>query len=87
MIKMYVRHTVDDLAKWKIAFDENDVTRKKFGAKKSEVFTNYLNPKDILVVIRVESKKEAGDFLENSGIKEVMKDAGVIGAPDIKFGE
>jgi hypothetical protein len=87
MVKMYVRHTVADYAKWRAAFDGHDATRKKFGVKKSDVFTNSLNSKEILVVIDWDRKEQANDFLEKSDIKEVMKDGGVLTAPEISFSE
>ena len=87
MVKMYVRQTVADFAKWKVVYDEHESTRKKFGAKKSEAFTNYKNPNEILVVIEMDNKAQATRFLENSDIKEAMKLAGVIGAPGISYCE
>ena len=87
MIKMYVRQTVADFAKWKAVYDEHDATRKKFGAKKSEAFTNSQNPKEVLVVIEMDNKEQAKNFLEKSDIKEAMERAGVIGAPEISFAE
>ena len=87
MIKMYVRHTVADFAKWKAVYDEHDATRKKFGAKKSEVFTNSQNPNGILVVLEWGSKEQATNFLEKSDIKEIMKQGGVMGPPEISYAE
>jgi hypothetical protein len=87
MIKMYLRQTVADFTKWKAVYDEHDATRKKFGAKKSEAFTNSQNPKEVLVVIEMDNKEQAKNFLEKSDIKEIMKEAGVIGAPEISYAE
>jgi hypothetical protein len=85
MVKMYVRHKVADFAKWKTVYDGHDATRKKFGVKKEEVFANLKNSKDILGVMEWENKEQAKNFIENSDIKEAMKEAGVIGAPEINF--
>jgi hypothetical protein len=87
MIKMYVRHTVADYAKWRAVFDEHNATRKKFGAAKTDVFTNAQNPKEILTVIEWGNKEQANNFLEKSDIKEIMKEAGVLTAPEISFSE
>jgi len=87
MVKMYMRETVADFAKWKVVFDEHESTRQKFGAKKSDAFTNYKNPNEVLVVIEMDNKAQATLFLENSDIKEAMKIAGVIGAPVISYCE
>ena len=87
MIKTYVRHTVADYAKWRAVFDGHDATRKEFGAKKSEVFANSQNPNEILAVLEWENKAQAINFLEKSNIKEIMKNGGVLTAPDISFSE
>ena len=47
MVTNYVRHRVADFAKWKVAFDAHDATRKQYGCKKSEVFTNFNQPDDV----------------------------------------
>jgi hypothetical protein len=87
MVKMYVRHTVADFAKWKTIFDEHDATRKSFGAKKSEVFTNSENPNEIIALINWDNKGQAIDFMEKSDLKAIMENGGVLTAPEINFAE
>jgi len=87
MVKMYVRHTVADFAKWKTIFDEHDSTRKSFGAKKSEAFTNSANPNEIIAVIDWDNKEQAKNFMEKSNLKAIMEHGGVLTAPEISFAE
>jgi hypothetical protein len=87
MTKMYVRHTVADFEKWKSIFDNHDGTRKQFGAKKSDAFTNSQNPNEVLAVIEWDNKEQANKFLHESNLKEVMQNGGVLGAPDVSFVE
>jgi quinol monooxygenase YgiN len=87
MTKMFIRHQVADFAAWKPLFDEHEAARKKFGCTKSDVFTNQQNPNEILAVTEWNSKGQAEDFLQNSGIKTVMEKAGVITAPEITFSQ
>ncbi len=87
MVKMYVRHTVADFAVWKKVFDDHDATRKNFGAKKSEVFTNSENPNEIIALIVWDNKGQAIDFMEKSNLKTIMENGGVLTAPDISFAE
>ena len=87
MVKMYVRHTVADFAKWKSIFDEHDSTRKSFGAKKSEAFTNSANPNEIIAVIDWDNKGQAIDFMEKSNLKTIMENGGVLTAPEVNFSE
>jgi hypothetical protein len=86
MIKMYVRHTVADFAKWKAVFDEHEAMRKKFGAVKSDAFTNSANPNEVIAVIEWDNKQQANDFMEKSDLKSIMEHGGVISAPEITFG-
>ena len=87
MTKMYVRHTAADFSKWKTVFDGHEATRRKFGAKKAEVFTGFKNPYEILISIEWDNKDQAKNFLEKSDIKDVLKEGGVLGAPEINFAE
>jgi quinol monooxygenase YgiN len=87
MIKVYVRHKVADFAKWKPAFDQHDATRKQFGCKNAEVFTNSQNPNEVLAVLEWDSKEQAKKFDESANLKEVMQHAGVISAPEFTFSE
>ena len=84
---MYVRHTVSDFSKWKSIFDTHDLTRKKFGATKSEAFSNSQNPNEVLAIIEWENKAQANKFLHESDIQEIMKNGGVTAVPEISFAE
>jgi hypothetical protein len=85
MVKMYVRHTVADFAAWKKVFDEHEVTRKSFGAKKSEAFRNSDNGNEVIAIVEWDSKEQAKDFMEKSDLKSIMEHGGVLSAPEINF--
>jgi quinol monooxygenase YgiN len=87
MVTNYVRHQVADFKKWRLAFDQHAATRKEFGCKKSEVFTNVDSPNDVLVVLKWESKEHAAKFDASSNLKETMERAGVISKPELSFAE
>ena len=87
MTKMYVRHTVSDFATWKSIFDKHDVTRRQFGAKKSEAFSNSQNPNEVLAVIEWDNKDQAAKFLKESDVNEIMHNGGVTTAPEVSFAE
>ncbi len=84
---MYVRHTVADFAKWKPIYEDNEATRKKFGAKKADAFANIKNPNEIIVVSEWDNKEQATKFAESSDLKERLKQAGIKGAPNISYSE
>jgi heme-degrading monooxygenase HmoA len=87
MVTNYVRHRVADFKKWKSAFDQHDATRKQYGCKKSEIFTNVESPNDVLVVLEWESKEHAAKFDASSNLKETMQHSGVISEPEFSFAE
>ena len=87
MVTNYVRHQVADFKTWKEAFDKHAETRKQYGCKKSDVFTNVQNPNDVLVVLQWESKEHAAKFDASVDLKETMQHAGVISKPEFSFAE
>jgi quinol monooxygenase YgiN len=87
MVTNYVRHEVADFARWKVAFDQHDATRRQFGCKKSEVFTNVQDPNNVLIVLEWESREHAAKFDASVDLKETMQHAGVISAPEFSFAE
>lgn len=87
MVKNYVRHTVADFDAWKIVYDQHDATRKQFGCKKSEVFTNHQNPNEVLVVTEWDSKEQAEKFDASPDLRAAMKNAGVASIPEFSFAE
>lgn len=87
MIKMFIRHTVADFAKWKVVYDEHESIRKQFGCIKADVFTNAQNPNDVLLVHHHTDKGQALEFTQSPNLKEAMAKAGVTSAPAFDFAE
>ena len=87
MIKMYVRHQVADFGKWKSVYDGHDATRKQFGCKKAEVFTNAQNPNEILAVLDWDTKEQAIKFGQSSSLKEAEERGGVTSIPEVSFAD
>jgi quinol monooxygenase YgiN len=87
MIKMFIRHTVADFAKWKATYDQNDALRKQFGCIKAEVFTNTQNPNDVLAVHYWEDLERAAEFIQSPILKEAMAHAGVTSTPEFSFAD
>ena len=87
MTKMFVKHQVADFAKWKPVYDQHDATRKQFGCKKSEVFTNAQNPNEVLVTLEWDNKEQAIKFGQSPSLKEAEECGGVISVPEVSFAE
>lgn len=84
-VTLVVRHTVASFDKWKVGYDGNEPARKKFGWTSATVLTDAGDPTHVVVVGKVKSLAQAKEFASAPALKETMKKAGVVGAPDIAF--
>ncbi len=85
MIRMFVRHSVNDFAKWKTAYDAFDTERKAAGVQGDGVFKLVGDPNDITAWHDFESMEVARSFAGSDRLRQVMADAGVAGEPTIWF--
>jgi hypothetical protein len=80
-----VRHEVSDFATWKRAFDGDGGARQKAGVVGHAVNRGIKNPNLVVVYLQAESVDALRAFAGRPELKAVMKEAGVVGAPDINF--
>ena len=85
MAHLLVHHKVKDYNEWKPVFDSHASARSQSGSKGGKVFRNSSNPNELFVVLEWDSIKNAQKFAESDKTKEVMKNAGVVGIPEIYF--
>ena len=85
MATLFVRHDVSDFDAWKKAYDEFDAERKTMGVMDHGVFQADGNPNDVTVYHEFDSIQAAKAFGDNPRLKEVMKNGGVVGSPNIWF--
>jgi quinol monooxygenase YgiN len=86
MVYVNVRHTVADYAKWRQGFDGNESFRRTAGATGSKkVYRDQENPNTVTVIMEWNNADQARKFTQDPRLKEVMEQAGVIGAPEIRF--
>jgi hypothetical protein len=87
MATVAVRHSIEDFATWKIAFDDHGTIRKEHGCTGETVLRDASAPNDVLVLTTWPSLTEAHAFASDPSLKEAMARAKVIGAPRIEFYE
>ena len=81
-----VRHTVEDYAKWRLGFDAHDSTRRAAGSTGvNHIFRDSSNPNEITTILEWDSLDNARRFVKDPALREVMKEAGVVGQPEIRF--
>ncbi len=84
MIYVNVRHTVMDYAKWRPFFDGDASRRKAAGATGEEqVYRDANDPNVITVIMGWDNIENAQKFVMDPKLAEVMKQAGVIGLPQM----
>ena len=85
MAYLVIKHTVEDYAKWKPAFDEHGSARKAAGSKGAQLFRSAENPNEITIVFEWDSIENARRFSQSPDLREVMQRVGVLGAPALSF--
>jgi hypothetical protein len=85
MIRMFVRHPVQDYSAWKKNYDGFEPHRKEMGVLAHEVFTDPGNDCDVTVTHDFETLEQAQRFAQSSTLGEAMKTAGVVGPATIWF--
>ena len=85
MIRMFVRHPVEDFATWKSAYDDFDDERRGMGVIDHAVFKSTEDPNDVTVTHDFETLEAARNFVESDRLREVMSQAGVAGEPTVWF--
>ncbi len=74
---------VEDVDRWKAAFDAHADVRKAHGEKGHQIFRVAGEPNSLIVLVEVEDMDRARTFLQSEELREAMRQAGVIGQPDI----
>jgi heme-degrading monooxygenase HmoA len=85
MVRMFVRHKVEEYAHWRKVYDEFEATRNGMGVKGHAVFQTVDDPNDVTVWHDFDSREAAQAFASSDQLKQAMANAGVAGAPTIWF--
>ena len=85
MIRMFVRHDVEDFGAWKHAYDEFDEERNAMGVRGDGVYRSLENPNNVTIRHDFDSEADGQAFVGSDRLKEAMVAAGVRGEPSIWF--
>jgi heme-degrading monooxygenase HmoA len=86
MTYIYVRHNVEDYAKWKEGFDTHAAARQAAGATdEAYVMRNVDDPNEITSILGWSDLEKAKAFTQSASLKEAMQKAGVTGPPEVRF--
>lgn len=85
MIYLMAIQKVEDFDKWKKIFDEHSSERGAMGSKGAEVLRDSVHPNEVVVITKWEDKDAAKKFADSKDLKNVMKKAGVVGFPELRY--
>jgi hypothetical protein len=83
MIQVLVHHEVTDYQKWRAAFDSALDFRHAGGERACRVFRKAGNPNDLTLLFEWEDLDRARGYMSSEELRNKMKQAGVLGAPEI----
>ena len=88
MVRMFVRHEVEDFDAWKQVYDDFDRERREsFGVKDDAVFQGAENPEDVTVWHDFEDLQAAKALVDSARLRDTMDRAGVTEEPTVWFTE
>jgi hypothetical protein len=87
MVRLFVRHNVNDYAAWRKAYDDFDEERQSMGVGDHAVFRTVGEPNDVTLWHDFASVESAEAFMASERLREVMEGAGVAGEPTIWYVE
>lgn len=86
MVYIHVRHTAEDYARWREGFDNHAAARQAAGATdEAYIMRDVEDPNQLTVILGWNDLEKARAFSQSASLKEAMQDAGVTGAPEIRF--
>jgi heme-degrading monooxygenase HmoA len=82
---LLVRHKVQDYARWKSVFDEDDTNRRAGGSQGGRVLRSASDPNELVLLLEWDDLAKARQFASSYKLREAMQRAGVADQPDIYF--
>jgi hypothetical protein len=83
MVKVILSHDVANFQNWKKGFDAGEALRQQSGMKTIGVFNDIENPNHVTIIADFPNKEAVTGFINNPNLKNEMKNAGVVGAPEV----
>lgn len=80
-----VHHKVGDYNKWKQLFDGDQGLLEQSGFKKYGLYKGLSDPNDLVVFCEITDVNKVKEFMTSERSVQKMKDATVIGTPELVF--
>jgi heme-degrading monooxygenase HmoA len=86
LVYLRIRHRVENYARWRERYDTHAPARQAAGATgEAHVMRDVEDPDDITIILGWSSLEEARAFTQSVSLDNAMRQAGVIGSPEIEF--
>ena len=83
MVRLFVRHKVQDYAAWRKGYDAFEPTRIRLGAQGHAVYREVDDGNDVTVWHDFSDVDAAKAFSGSAELKAAMQGAGVVGPPSV----
>jgi quinol monooxygenase YgiN len=80
-----VKLTVEDLGKWRTAFEEAAALRKSAGSRGVHAFSKSENPNEVIILGEYDDVEKARQMFQSQEFREATKKAGIVGPPEVTF--
>lgn len=87
MVRMFIRHEVDDYERWRKAYDDFAQERDGMGVRDASVYRSIDDGGDVTVTHDFDDADAAREFAGSPKLRDAMQDAGVSSPPQIWFVE
>lgn len=85
MIQVLVHHEVNDYRSWRSVFDAAIDFRQVGGERSCRVFRKTGDPNNLTLLFEWEDLERAQHYMNSEELRDKMKQAGVIGNPEIQY--
>ena len=85
MIYVMAIQKIKDYDKWKKIFDDHGAVRKANCSKGALIYHDLNDPNRLVVITEWENMEDAKNFSSSEDLKITMKNAGVIGLPELHY--
>ena len=85
MVTVIVSHEVNDFTKWKSVFDNHEPVRRDAKMETLGVYRSVDNSNMVTIIVNVPDAATMQAFMTNPDMEKVMKESGVISAPEVKI--
>lgn len=87
MVRVFIRHAVEDFDSWKQTYDDFDDERRQMGVIDDGVYQAVDDPRDVTVWHDFHDVNAAKSMADSDRLAEVMEEAGVAEEPTVWFTE